>query len=425
MPGQGFTHIEPEKQSGPVNPEQKKLIAQYTTQISEIQEKLKEIFFTIPSNTFTEEEWKILRDQSSNNHRAKFFITAWAKKALAEGKTMNQKEHLLAEAVKSMFNNDPQALGIVKGKPITDPTSRMPHQYEYIMDLFALKIADSTFFESIKSAFYDIHSYKFINDPSFCDSFIRRMKAIGLPHEEINKACIAVEGICEELGASDWFRGDRNWDEKSAGWHKDLAGIRQVSQDFNQNRKQEEPYSGGGPAPKMTLKEAFEVMNASKKYLSLFKPIIKEEGMPGSAEFMNLFRDTPGTTPAQKLQSAAIELLKKQVKRSGAKELTQQDIARVLGTAFGLFSRTVEHTLSRMRDQKKAQLIKNFFETEMAHYMPDNKPSEDIISSLAIQAIPKALPGIKVVQRTFGRPEDALNIPDQKLPVTRYNPVLR
>ncbi len=174
---------------------------------------------------------------------------------------MNPKEQLLAEAVKSMFNNDPKVLGIVKGKPITDPTSRMPHQYEYLMDSFALKIIDSDFFESIKSTFYDIHSYKFITDPSFCESFIRRLMAQGIPNVEINKACIALENVCKEMGVKEFdptcslplrqqSEACVNWNEKSAGWHKDLSGIRQVSQNFNEKPKREEPYSGGGPAPK-------------------------------------------------------------------------------------------------------------------------------------------------------------------------------
>jgi len=112
---------------------------------------------------------------------------------------MRPLEVLFLEAVRSMFNSDPAVLGIVKGKPIVDPTNRMPRQYEYINNLFALKIADSLFFESLHSAFYDIHSYKFISDPTFCESYRTRCKAIGIPETEIETACKQIYAIYEEL----------------------------------------------------------------------------------------------------------------------------------------------------------------------------------------------------------------------------------
>ena len=157
---------------------------------------------------------------------------------------MNQTERMLAEAVRCMFGNDPATLGIIKGKPISDPTSRMPHQYEHIQELFALKVGDSVFYESLRSAFYDIHSYKYINDPNFCLSLTTRLKSIGVPYSEIRKACGIIEEIKKELGGK-----HDDWNEGAAGWHRNLKGIKASSQEFNEKPKHKEPYSGGGPWP--------------------------------------------------------------------------------------------------------------------------------------------------------------------------------
>jgi hypothetical protein len=162
---------------------------------------------------------------------------------------MNQKEQMLAEAVRCMFGNDPATLGIIKGKPISDPTSRMPHQYEHIQELFALKVADSVFYESLRSAFYDIHSYKYINDPKFCNSLTARLKSIGIPHSEIRKACDMVEEIKKELGDKGGKWDTTKWNEGAAGWHRNLEGVKASSQEFNEKPTREEPYSGGGPWP--------------------------------------------------------------------------------------------------------------------------------------------------------------------------------
>ena len=162
---------------------------------------------------------------------------------------MRQTEKELLEAVNNMFKDDPAILGIAKGKPAKEITHNFTHQYEWIHNLFSLKITESLFFESICGAFYDIHSYKYIEDPTFEVSFRKRMKAIGVPAVEIEHAVKAYRDVIKEVKSDNNIKPDEDYDERSKGWHPDMAGIRAVSQEFNRPIKREEPYTGGGPWP--------------------------------------------------------------------------------------------------------------------------------------------------------------------------------
>lgn len=156
---------------------------------------------------------------------------------------MKNNESVLVKAIQNLFSNDPSLFGIAKGKPEIDNTNCMPHQYEWINDLFRLKLnedlGDSPFYESITSAFYDIHSYKFIEDPKFTESFTLRLRSIGVPTEDIKKAISKIKDVVNEVKNN----------ERSAGWNKELTEIKKTSQEFNRDLKREEAASGGGPYP--------------------------------------------------------------------------------------------------------------------------------------------------------------------------------
>jgi hypothetical protein len=163
---------------------------------------------------------------------------------------MRQVEQMFLEAAKNMFLDDPAILGITtKGKPKKEVSHTFNHQYEWIRNLFALKVADSTFFESITAAFSDIHSYKYLNDDSFDLAFRKRLISMAVPASEIEKAVEAKRDVIDEVKKENGLK-DSDWCEGSAGYNPDLEGIRQVSQEFNTNRKREEPHSSGGPNPK-------------------------------------------------------------------------------------------------------------------------------------------------------------------------------
>lgn len=153
---------------------------------------------------------------------------------------MTGTEVVLLEAIKNLFNNSRTKLGIV-APPHDEVSNRMQFQFENIRDMFSLKALSSTFHESLVSAFYNIHSYKFINDPTFPIALEKQMSALGIPMEERNKALKYVKEIIDETDGGD---------ERAAGWHPELNEIVDMTQNAN-NRdvKNTTPYTGGGPAP--------------------------------------------------------------------------------------------------------------------------------------------------------------------------------
>lgn len=156
---------------------------------------------------------------------------------------MTQIEVVLLEAIQSLFQNNRSKLGIVPPRH-TEVSHRIQFQYENIRDMFSLKAIDSEFHESLVSSFYNIHSYKFINDPTFPVALEKQMSAQGIPLEERKKALKYVREIIEEIG-----------DERAAGWHPELDEITNITQNANnRDAKNTTPYTGGGPAPKIQKK---------------------------------------------------------------------------------------------------------------------------------------------------------------------------
>jgi hypothetical protein len=149
---------------------------------------------------------------------------------------------MLIEAIGNLFHNQSSRLGITPDR--TDEiTHRAEFQWNTIEEMFALKTVNSPFSESLTSAFRDIHSYKYLNDPTFNIALERRLTAIGIPTEERQKAHKCTEEIIKELGGE-------KFEEKHIGWHPNLAGIADVTRNANNRKfKNTTPFSGGGPAP--------------------------------------------------------------------------------------------------------------------------------------------------------------------------------
>lgn len=155
---------------------------------------------------------------------------------------VHEKEIL--EAVNDLFHNKASNLGIVKTDQ-PEISNRSEFQRNIIKDMFDTKATDSRFYESLTSAFHDIHSFKYISDPTFNNALDRRLRAIGIPIAERQKAMEYVTEINKELGDGQTF------DETEIGWHPDLAEIvKMTNQADTRDFKATEPYSGGGPAPK-------------------------------------------------------------------------------------------------------------------------------------------------------------------------------
>jgi hypothetical protein len=156
---------------------------------------------------------------------------------------MNKTEQMLIEAISNLFKNKETNLGMVGHE---EHTHIMQFQRETIEDMFSLKFVESNFHEDISGAFRDIHSYKYLDDPTFPIALDKRLAARGIPIEERKKALKVVEDIKEELGGADF-------QEKATGWHPNMDQIVDVTRNAN-NRKpiKEPPYTGGGPVPAKT-----------------------------------------------------------------------------------------------------------------------------------------------------------------------------
>jgi hypothetical protein len=156
---------------------------------------------------------------------------------------MNNPENALLEAIHNLFHDSSELLGIAKGKPDEEISHRFEHQWNAIEYSYAMKSVDSPFHESLSSAFHDIHSYKYLNDPTFAIALDKRLSAIGVPIEERKNAIEYLDDVIKEFGG-------KNFEEKESGWHPQLDEIAKMTREVN-NRKAEvtTPYSGGGPAP--------------------------------------------------------------------------------------------------------------------------------------------------------------------------------
>jgi len=135
---------------------------------------------------------------------------------------MTKYENLLLEAVKNLLKQD--NLGITTaGVPDHETSHHVQFQYEEINDAFAVKISKSPFFDALHSIFYNIHSYKWISDPLFCEAFTNNCRSQGIPEEEIIKACEAIEKVKEK------YVEDNT--ESNAGWSENLPDINKSIKD--------------------------------------------------------------------------------------------------------------------------------------------------------------------------------------------------
>lgn len=207
-------------------------------------------------------------------------------------KKLNQA---ITEAVKGMLNDS--TLGLGSSKDETSHTSQF--RWEGIDDAYALKVSDSPFFESITSAFFQVHSYKYIDHPTFKLSLESELRNRALPTEEIDRAMGAVDSLVEELSKT-------KPTERDAGWNPNIAEIADMTRNAD-NRKLDrpEPFTGGGPWPK----------NESRKKENLIPRTIEES-----------FTKKQLKDPKVKTLLASYKLIES--KKSGDKRLFIESLAR-------------------------------------------------------------------------------------------------
>lgn len=156
-------------------------------------------------------------------------------------------EKLLVEAMKNLLDQDEL------GRVDVDKEEHAHHtqfQWEDINRDFALAIKDSEFFDSLNSAFYQVHSYKWIDDPKFQAAMTDILDSQGVPNEEIEMAVKALEKV-----KSEYLDDDKH--EKDVGWPEDMEGIKKATQEPDNNPVNDlnketfdgdnKPYSGVEP----------------------------------------------------------------------------------------------------------------------------------------------------------------------------------
>jgi len=134
---------------------------------------------------------------------------------------LNESERTIAEAIKNML--DDTALGVNAHKDSEDERANtFTFLHEEIEQAYRLATISLEHHDSICSAFSKIHSYKYLNDPSFALSFKGELASRGVPLEECTKALETVGKMID--------KHLKNSNERDAGWNPDLDEIIKASQ---------------------------------------------------------------------------------------------------------------------------------------------------------------------------------------------------
>lgn len=142
--------------------------------------------------------------------------------------SLTRNERLLVEAVKTMLQQD-ASLGLSihkndKYNKLFNAERGMEHMHGHINEMFHLKAAELTHADGVCQAFHKVHSYKYIDDPSFLTAMEKELVAQAVPSDERSKALGFVSSIIEELSEE-----SKEWAEKDSGFNPDLEEITNLS----------------------------------------------------------------------------------------------------------------------------------------------------------------------------------------------------
>lgn len=143
------------------------------------------------------------------------------------GKSLNKNEKALLEAINNMFDLDAQ-VGLAFHKKDELERHNEERGYEYlhnqIEDMFTLKAAEFTHSDSVSQAFHKVHSYKYVDDPTFCTAMEKELVAQAVPADEREKAKDAITSIIKELQNE-----QKAWAEKDYGFNPHMDEINKIS----------------------------------------------------------------------------------------------------------------------------------------------------------------------------------------------------
>jgi hypothetical protein len=151
--------------------------------------------------------------------------------------SLNVNEQLLVEAIKSMLQHDSKLGLSIHDKPKEEADAYnaergLEYLHGNIEQMFHLKAAELDSANSLCQSFHKVHSYKYIDDPTFKTALEKELVAQAVPAHERAKAAKFVDSIIDEL------KEDQEWAEKDSGLNPNMADIHDVSRpeqpiDFN------------------------------------------------------------------------------------------------------------------------------------------------------------------------------------------------
>jgi hypothetical protein len=147
-----------------------------------------------------------------------------------------EREKAIVESI-SNFLRDKATLGLPGKKETEEVENVAQARVEGLYETFALKFVDSPFYESVTRAFRKIHSYKYLDHPTFKLSMESEMKCTGVPTETIAKALSTVDSLVEEF--------NKNTGERDSGWNEErLTDLLDMTRNADRRKpKHEDPFN--------------------------------------------------------------------------------------------------------------------------------------------------------------------------------------
>lgn len=130
--------------------------------------------------------------------------------------SLNAAEQLLAEAVRSMLDQESRLGLSIHGKSEQGPERGSEYLHNYIEDSFRHKVASTVHADSITAAFAKVHSYKYVDDPTFPEALQDVMLVMAVPAHEQKTALNAIGSVIKEMDVGT---------EQDAGYHPDLDDV--------------------------------------------------------------------------------------------------------------------------------------------------------------------------------------------------------
>ena len=164
-----------------------------------------------------------------------------------QGLSINEKKLVLAFRSilqESLVSEDTTLQDMLDkvGHDVDETAHTSQFRWEGIDDAFKLKVAGSAHEDSISSAFFQTHNYKYLDNPTFKLSFERELRQRAVPQSEISSAMGFLDTMVTDLKT--------NPGEQDSGWSPDMEALVDLTSNAdNRKAKPTDPFTGGGQYP--------------------------------------------------------------------------------------------------------------------------------------------------------------------------------